>query len=124
MDELSQGAGSAGLLSAEPTEPMLREQLRGRAGAALRSAWQSPPQHELTPELEQKIVELVRTGRAERRQRNRSRTRAKAELEASSRVEVTVRDLKQRLPFCARRLEVAFRDIQSGRPSLAPARLH
>lgn len=63
-DELAQKAASAGLLSAEAMEAMLREQLRRRAGEALQAMWQRLPQEELTPEIEQEIVEQVRQVRA------------------------------------------------------------
>ena len=63
-DELAQKAASAGLLSAEAMEGMLREQLRRRAGGALQAMWQRGPQDELTPEVEQEIVEEVRKARA------------------------------------------------------------
>jgi Arc/MetJ family transcription regulator len=74
-DELAQKAASAGLLSAEAMEAMeamLREQLRRRAGDALQAMWQRGPQEELTPEIEQEIVEEVRKVRAERRLRGAS----------------------------------------------------
>jgi hypothetical protein len=71
-DELAQKAASAGLLSAEAMEAMLREQLRRRAGEALQAMWQRGPQEELTPEVEQEIVEQVRQVRAERRLRGAS----------------------------------------------------
>ena len=71
-DELAQKAASAGLLSAEAMEAMLREQLRRRAGEVLQGAWQRGPQEALTPETEQEIVEEVRTARAERRLREAS----------------------------------------------------
>ena len=64
-DELVQKAASAGLLSAEAMEAMLREQLRRRAGEALQAMWQSGPREELTPEIEQEIVEEARKVRAE-----------------------------------------------------------
>jgi hypothetical protein len=51
---------------------MLREQLRRRAGDALQAMWQRGPQEELTPEIEQEIVEEVRKVRAERRLRGAS----------------------------------------------------
>jgi hypothetical protein len=66
-DELAQKAASAGLLSPEAMEAMLREQLRRRAGDALQTTWQRAPQEELTPEIEQEIVQEVRKARAERR---------------------------------------------------------
>ena len=62
----------AGLLSADAMEAMLREQLRRRAGKALQSMWQRMPQDELTPEIEQEIVEEVRKVRAEQRMRGAS----------------------------------------------------
>jgi hypothetical protein len=69
-DELAQKAASAGLLSAEAIELMLREQqLRRRVAEALQAMWQRTPQEELTPEVEQELVEQVRKVRAERRQR-------------------------------------------------------
>jgi hypothetical protein len=45
-DELAQKADSAGLLSAEAMEAMLREQLRRRVGHALQSMWLRGPQEE------------------------------------------------------------------------------
>ncbi len=56
-DELAQKAASAGLLSAEAMEAMLREQLRRRAGESLQAMWQRGPKEELTPEVERQIVE-------------------------------------------------------------------
>ena len=69
-DELAQNAQAAGLLTPQAIEAMLREQLRRQAGESLRATWQRLPQEELTPEIEQMIVEEVRTVRAERRKRN------------------------------------------------------
>lgn len=66
-DELAQKAASAGLLSTEAMAAMLREQLRRRAGEALQAMWQRGPQEELTPEIEQQIVEEVRKVRAQAR---------------------------------------------------------
>ena len=71
-DELAQQAASAGLLSAEAMEAMLRDQLRRRAGQTLQVMWQRASQEELTPEIEQEIVEEVRKVRAERRLRGAS----------------------------------------------------
>lgn len=71
-DELAQKAASAGLLSAEAMENMLREQLRRRAGEALQSMWQRGPQEELTPEIEQAIVDEVLKVRAQARLRGAS----------------------------------------------------
>ncbi len=68
-DDLAQKAASAGLLSAEAMEAMLREQLRRYAGEALESMWRRGPQEELTPEIEQEITQEVRKVRAERRLR-------------------------------------------------------
>lgn len=68
-DELAQTAASEGLLSPEAMEAMLREQLRRRAGVAFRAIWERSPSDELTPEIEQQIVEEVRAVRAERRRR-------------------------------------------------------
>jgi len=68
-DELAEKAASAGLLSAEAMEAMLREQLRRHAGDALQAMWQRQPADELTPEIEQEIVDEVRQVRAERRVR-------------------------------------------------------
>lgn len=68
-DELAQKAANAGLLSPEAMEAMLREKLRRRAGEALRAMWQRMPPEELTPKIEQEIVEEVRKVRAERRRR-------------------------------------------------------
>lgn len=68
-DDLAQEAANAGLLSAMAMELMLREQLRRRAGNALQALWRHGPQEELTPEIEQEIVEEVRKFRAEQRLR-------------------------------------------------------
>jgi hypothetical protein len=66
-DDLAPKATTAGLLSAEAMEAMLREQLRRRAGEALQAIWQRGPQDALTPEIELKIVQEVHQLRAERR---------------------------------------------------------
>lgn len=71
-DELAQKAANAGLLSPEAMEAMLREQLRRAAVQALRSMWERAPTEELTPEIEQEIVQEVRAARAERRRRGAS----------------------------------------------------
>ncbi len=68
-DELAQKAAQAGLLSPETMAAMLREELRRRAGEELQTLWQRLPQEELSPEIEQEIVEEVRKVRAERRKR-------------------------------------------------------
>lgn len=71
-DDLAQKAANAGLLSAEAMEAMLREQLHRRAGDALQAMWQRMPQEELSPEIEQEIVDQVRKVRSERRLRGAS----------------------------------------------------
>ncbi|MBC7731190.1 MAG: hypothetical protein H7306_04725 [Bacteriovorax sp.] len=71
-DELAQKAASAGLLSPQAMEAMLREQLRRQAADALRAMWERAPAEELTPEIEQGIVDEVRAVRAERRRRGAS----------------------------------------------------
>lgn len=71
-DELALKAANAGLLSPEAIEAMLREQLRRRAGEELQAMWQRTPPEELTPEIEQEIVEEVHKVRAERRLRGAS----------------------------------------------------
>lgn len=71
-DELAQKAASAGLLSPEAMEAMLREQLRRQAADALRAMWERAPSDELTPEIEQEIADEVRAVRAERRRRGAS----------------------------------------------------
>jgi hypothetical protein len=68
-DELAQKATKAGLLSAEAIQDMLRELLRRQAGETLREAWSRLPKEELTPEIEQEVVEAVRAYRAEQRAR-------------------------------------------------------
>ncbi len=71
-DELAWKAANAGLLSAQALEAMLREQLRRRAGETLQATWQRGPQDELTPAIEQEIVQEVRRVRAPRRLRQAS----------------------------------------------------
>jgi len=66
-EELARRAEEAGLLTPEAIESMLRERLRQDAGEALREMWARMPREELTPEIEQEIVEEVRALRAERR---------------------------------------------------------
>ena len=68
-DDLAQKATKAGLLSAEAIQNMLLEQLKRQAGATLREAWSRLPKEELTPEVEQEVVEAVRAYRAEQRAR-------------------------------------------------------
>jgi hypothetical protein len=69
-DQLAQQARSAGLLAPQKMEAILRAQLRREAVEALRAMHALRPADELTPEIEQEIVETVREVRAERRQRN------------------------------------------------------
>lgn len=71
-DELAQRAQSAGLLAPEAIEAMLREQLKKQAGEQLRTTWARMPHEELTPRVEQEIVEAVRKARAEQRKRTNS----------------------------------------------------
>jgi hypothetical protein len=71
-DELAQDAQAAGLLTPEAMAAMLREQLKKQAGETLRAMWERTPREELTPEIEQMIVDEVRTVRTERRKRNAS----------------------------------------------------
>lgn len=66
-DELAQKAASEGLLSPEAMEAMLREQLRRRAGEALKKMWQRRSLEDLTPRIEQEIIEEVRKVRAQQR---------------------------------------------------------
>lgn len=71
-DGLAQEAQAAGLLTSERMETILREQLRLRAGEALRAMWQRMPAGELTPEIEQEIVDDVRAVRKGQRRRSAS----------------------------------------------------
>ena len=71
-DALAQDAQAAGLFSPERMEEILREHLRRRAGDALQAMWQRLPKEELTPEIEQEIVDEVRAARAEQRRRSAS----------------------------------------------------
>ena len=71
-DETAQAARKAGLLTPQAMEAMLREQLQRRSGEALKAMWQRGPRDELTPEIEQEIVEEVRKVRAELRLRGAS----------------------------------------------------
>lgn len=66
-DDLARKASEAGLLSAEAIQEMLREQLLRRAGESLREIHSRMPGEELTPQIEQEIVEAVQAYRAERR---------------------------------------------------------
>ena len=69
-DELALRAKSAGLLTPDAIEAMLREQLKKQAGEQLRALWARMPREELTPEIEQEIAEEVRAVRANLRRRN------------------------------------------------------
>ncbi len=69
-DQLAQQARSAGLLSPQKMEAMLRAQLRREAFEGLRAVHERLPATELTPEIEQEIEQAVREVRAERRKRN------------------------------------------------------
>lgn len=71
-DELAQRAQSAGLLTPEAIESMLREQLQRQSGEQLRATWAHMPREELTPEIEQEIVEAVREVRVEQRKKSGS----------------------------------------------------
>ena len=66
-DDLAKQAKEAGLLEPKAMRTMLQEQLKKRAGEKLRAAWARMPREELTPEIEQEIVEEVRAVRAQRR---------------------------------------------------------
>ena len=63
-DDLAQRAQSAGLLTSEAIESMLCGTLKKRAGRNLRALWARMPREELTPEIEQEIVEEVRAARS------------------------------------------------------------
>jgi hypothetical protein len=71
-DDLAQTAAQAGLLSPEAVEMMLREQLRLRAGEAIKTLWKGLPHEPLTPEIEQKISDEVRAVRARQRRNQAS----------------------------------------------------
>jgi DNA-binding TFAR19-related protein (PDSD5 family) len=66
-DDLVRKATAAGLLSTEAIQAMLREQLLRRAGDSLREIHGRLPREEITPEIEQEIVEAVQAYRVERR---------------------------------------------------------
>lgn len=71
-DDLAQQAATAGLLSADAMETMLREQLRRQASDALQAVWQQLPEDDITPEAVEEIAEDVRQVRAEQRRRSAS----------------------------------------------------
>jgi len=58
---------AAGFLSAEAIQDMLRRRLLLRVGESLRQIHRRMPDKELTPQIEQEIVEAVQAYRAERR---------------------------------------------------------
>ncbi len=66
-DSLAKQAKDAGLLEPKALQTMLREQLKKQAGDKLRQMWARMPREELTPKIEQEIVEEVRAARAEKR---------------------------------------------------------
>lgn len=53
------------------------EERRRQAGDALRQMWANTPAEELTPEIEQMIVDEVRAARAERRAKREAEHQAK-----------------------------------------------
>lgn len=69
-DQLAQQARSAGLLSPQKMEAMLRAQLRREAFEGLRALHERLPPEELTPEIEQEIDQAVREVRSAHRRRN------------------------------------------------------
>lgn len=66
-DDLAQTARDAGLLDPEAIQGMLRQQLRSRALLDLQQVWRTMPPADLTPEIEQQIVDEVKLCRAEAR---------------------------------------------------------
>jgi hypothetical protein len=68
-DDLAKKATEAGHLSAEAIQEMLQEKLLRRAGESLQEIRRRMPNEELTPEIEQDVVEAVQAYRAERRAR-------------------------------------------------------
>jgi hypothetical protein len=66
-DDLAQKATAAGLLSAEAIQQMLQEQLLRRAGESFREICSQMPNEQLTPEIEQEVVEAVQAYRAAQR---------------------------------------------------------
>jgi hypothetical protein len=78
-DQLAQQARDAGLFSPQKMEAILRAQLRREAVERLREMRMRGPIEDLTPEIEQEIVEIVREVRAERRQQPRQQPDAHTE---------------------------------------------
>jgi len=72
-DDLAETARDAGLLDPQAIQGMLRQQLRSRALAELQQVWRSMPPADLTPEIEQQIVDEVKRYRAEACRERQSR---------------------------------------------------
>jgi hypothetical protein len=72
-DDLAETARDAGLLDPDAIQGMLRQQLRSRALAELQQVWRSMPPADLTPEIEQQIVDEVKRYRAEASRERQSR---------------------------------------------------
>jgi hypothetical protein len=72
-DDLAETARDAGLLDPDAIQGMLRQQLRSRALAELQQVWRSMPPADLTPEIEQQIVDEVKRYRAEACRERQSR---------------------------------------------------
>ena len=68
-DDLARKAAEAGLLSADAIQEMLQEQLLRRAGESLREIRSRVPREEMTPQIEQEIIEAVQAYRVERHAR-------------------------------------------------------
>ena len=64
-DDLAETARDAGLLDPQAIQGMLRQQLRSRALAELQQVWRSMQPADLTPEIEQQIVDEVKRYRTE-----------------------------------------------------------
>lgn len=71
-DDLAETARDAGLLDPEAIQGMLRQQLRSRALADLQQVWRTMPRADLTPEIEQEIVDEVKRCRDEARRERQS----------------------------------------------------
>ena len=72
-DDLAETARDAGLLDPDAIQGMLRQQLRSRALAELQQVWRSMPPADLTPEIEQQIVDEVKRYRTEACRERQSR---------------------------------------------------
>lgn len=66
-DDLAKTARDAGLLAPDAIQGMLRQQLRTRSLEDLRRVWAAMPADELTPAVEQDILDVVRQCRLEAR---------------------------------------------------------